>query len=171
MTKVLNNRQNAFIKAYLSDKSRNATNAAIKAGYAEMNASQGAARLMKNPLIAARIKEELNVVLDAAGVTPQRVMDELARMAFFRPEDFVTINEAGELETKVTSENLHKLIGVTNVQVVAGHLRFSANKEKALEMLVKIMEIDAQDDDDDGINIMFAEFPDDENSGRTATNG
>lgn len=169
MSEKLQPRQQAFISQYLADKTRNATKAAIAAGYSEKSASATAARLMRNPKIKAVIDEELSVIRDASGVTAQKVMDELARMAFFRPEDFVCVNEeTGVLEYKLDKSNVHKLVGVTGIQMVSGHLRFTANKEKALELLVRVLEIENGDQDEDNVTIVFAEYPDDENSNRKA---
>ena len=50
-------KKKAFINAYINDIKKNQTAAAIKAGYSEKTAEQAASRLMKDPEVAAAIKE------------------------------------------------------------------------------------------------------------------
>lgn len=171
-TKPLQPRQLLFVKFYLADPARNGTQAAIAAGYKESGAANQANKLLKNPRILAEIARQTDEIIEESGVTPKMVMEELARMAFFRPEDFVSIDpETGLLKYDVTADNLDKLKGVTGVQMVAGNLRFTANKEKALEMLVRILELEAGDDDEAPVIVEYHVFPDDENSERTAAGG
>lgn len=73
-------KQQIFIKEYLIDK--NGTRAAIAAGYSEKSAYAMAHENLKNPKIRDAIQAELNKHLEKAEVTVERIIQELAAIAF-----------------------------------------------------------------------------------------
>ena len=81
--KSLSNRQRRFCVEYLVDL--NATQAAIRAGYSAASADPTSRRLLGN----ARIQEHLALLRNVASVetkvTPERVIAELAKLAFADP--------------------------------------------------------------------------------------
>lgn len=82
----LNPRQRSFIAEYLKDKS--ATNAYMRAyGVSRGTAERAGPRLMGHVGVKAEIDRHLSAVVEAAkheaGVTLERVIRELARIAFF----------------------------------------------------------------------------------------
>lgn len=92
-------RRTRFIKEYLIDK--NATRAAIAAGYGKKGAAVAANRLLKDVKIRRAIESanaKINAKLD---ITVERVKLELARLAFFDPLEFW--NEDG------TAKPLHEI--------------------------------------------------------------
>lgn len=78
---ALNAKQQRFIDEYLLDC--NATQAAIRAGYAERSAGQQGERLLKNDEIAAEIKKRRGILADMANVSAADVIRQVARIALF----------------------------------------------------------------------------------------
>jgi phage terminase small subunit len=81
----LNMQQTIFVIEYV--KSRNATQAAIKAGYSDKTAASAGYRLLRNVYIQAEIERRLDDLAAAANVTVERVLKERARIAFFDPRN------------------------------------------------------------------------------------
>lgn len=89
----LNARQLNFVNEYLKD--RNATQAAIRAGYSEKSAFVIGSRLTRHPEVAKRIEHRLNNLPKVTDVTPEQIVKELAILAFLDPADFY--DESGNL--------------------------------------------------------------------------
>lgn len=83
----LNARQRLFIAEYLVDK--NATKAAIRAGYSAATAGQIGSRLLKHVEISTGIKQlieqQLAQVTHETGITLERTLREIARIGYFDP--------------------------------------------------------------------------------------
>ena len=73
-------KQARFVAEYLIDL--NATQAAIRAGYSATWAEKNAHRLTGNDGVSAAIADGQAKAMGQAGVTAQRVKEELARLAF-----------------------------------------------------------------------------------------
>ncbi len=74
-------RQATFVSEYLVDM--NATQAAIRAGYSQKTAGQIGDETLKNPKIAAAIAKARADRSARTEITADRVLKELARVAFF----------------------------------------------------------------------------------------
>ncbi|WP_310715492.1 terminase small subunit, partial [Burkholderia multivorans] len=72
-----------FVDEYLIDL--NATKAAERAGYSKRTAGQIGFELLKKPEIAEAISEAMKAREQRTGITQDRVLRELARIAFFDP--------------------------------------------------------------------------------------
>lgn len=83
MAAKLTQKQKKAANEYLKDL--NQTRAYIAAGYSENGAKSGAARLFANVNIKAYIEAELNKHALNCGITVERVLSELAKLAFFDP--------------------------------------------------------------------------------------
>ena len=83
MSKGLPNRQARFVAEYLIDM--NATNAAIRAGYSKKTAGVQGPRLLGNVRVAAQIAEKTGKRLARLEITADRVLQELAKLAFYDP--------------------------------------------------------------------------------------
>lgn len=94
----LTDRQHAFALEYIKDY--NATQAAIRAGYAESGAGQEGHRLLKNAEIRAIIDQHFADM----GVTADRIIAEQAALAFTDMADFVDVAEGGGAIFKSFSE-------------------------------------------------------------------
>ena len=80
---MLTDRQERFCQEYLIDL--NATQAYIRAGYSARTAHNCASRLMAKAGVRTRIDELMAVRSRRTGVTQERVVRELARIAFVDP--------------------------------------------------------------------------------------
>lgn len=83
----LTQKKRAFVAEYLRNK--NGTQAAIKAGYSAKTAQQASSRLLKDAVIRAAITQHQAAVMEKvqaeAGITLERTLREIARLAFFDP--------------------------------------------------------------------------------------
>lgn len=77
----LNSRQEAFCREYIID--RNATQAAIRAGYSQKTAYSLGQRLLKNAEVKKRMIELESKAIEKAELTVDRVVNELCNIAFF----------------------------------------------------------------------------------------
>jgi len=95
---LLNRRQQAFVRAYLSEARWNATRAARIAGYSAATAREQASRLLTNVNIAAAISE----LTDQAAMPAPEVLARLADQARGTLEDF--IDDEGRVDIKQARE-------------------------------------------------------------------
>lgn len=97
----LNPKQEKFVLAYVGEARFNATKAAKMAGYSERSAYSTGHELLKNPEIAARVKD----VLDVHRLSAEAVLSELADIATAEWREFVVVRlnpKTGEkLEVKM----------------------------------------------------------------------
>lgn len=82
-SKKLNAKQQRFVDEYLIDL--NATQAAIRAGYSARTAAAIGAENLTKPEIAEAIAAAMNERAKRTEITQDRVLQELARIAFFDP--------------------------------------------------------------------------------------
>ena len=89
----ISDRQKLFVREYMVDL--NATQAAIRAGYSRRSASQRGWALRRHPTVAARIEVAMADRDEAAKITPERVLCELARLSFANIQDYLQPGGAG----------------------------------------------------------------------------
>lgn len=77
----LNPKQLRFVDEYLVDL--NATGAATRAGYSAKTAYQQGHELLKHPEIIAKLNERMRARAKRTEITQDRVLQEIARLAFF----------------------------------------------------------------------------------------
>jgi len=94
-------KQERFCLEYVVDL--NATQAAIRAGYAEGSAKVTASRLLSNANVAARIAELQEKTARKVEITAEAIANELALLAFANMEDYAKVG--GDL-SKLTREQL-----------------------------------------------------------------
>jgi phage terminase small subunit len=82
--------QRRFLAEYLADPSRSALQAALKAGYGKNNALSNAYALVRNPVIAKAIKEADYKMYKKLEITHERVLQEVATIAFANPLNYFT---------------------------------------------------------------------------------
>lgn len=85
-------KQRLFVQEYLIDL--NATQASIRAGYSIKNAEFQAHCLLKNPKLKQAIKLAMYEREQRTKVTQDRVIEELAKIAFINPTDVVNSYDA-----------------------------------------------------------------------------
>ncbi len=86
----LNPKQRLFVGHYL--KSRNATQAAIDAGYSAKNAGKIGPALVGDSRIAAAIAQAMDKRAKRLDITADRVLEEIAAVAFAHMGDYATWN-------------------------------------------------------------------------------
>ena len=86
-------KQRRFVQEYLVDL--NATQAAIRAGYAAKNADVQGPRLLGNVRIQAALQEAIGRREKRTEITADRVLNELAKIAFSDLTDFVEFGPEG----------------------------------------------------------------------------
>lgn len=135
----LTNKQQRFIEEYLIDL--NGTQAAIRAGYSPNSAKEIASENLSKPNIRARIDERMAELSKRTGVNQERIIRELARIAFLDPTKLVNMNDATIMDD--AAEDDRAAIASVKVKEVSGdfesierEVRF-ADKIKALELLGK----------------------------------
>lgn len=120
--------QKAFIDEYLLNRKRNATAAAIKAGYSEATASVQACQLLKNPSVSAYLKEreellaqELREEFMFDAIEAREVMNQILKNREARDIDRITVardflDRAG-FKTTDNVERLDVMVMFENEQV------------------------------------------------------
>lgn len=134
----MTNKQKRFCEEYLIDL--NATQAAIRAGYSAKSAHSIATENMQKPAVRARIDEALAARSKRTGVNADRVVRELARVAFVNPTDVINMDSA-TLKADATNDDTAavasvkvKTIPTADGQGVEREIKM-ADKLKALELL------------------------------------
>ena len=114
MKSELSDKQEAFCREYLIDF--NATQAAIRAGYAEKSANMQGCRLLTNDNVSARISELSKNVIDNNEVTIERIIQEYANIAFLDPIEI--FDENGNLKPlDKMSESARRAISGIKIRV------------------------------------------------------
>lgn len=85
----LNEKQKRFVKEYLVDL--NATQAAIRAEYSQRTAYSMGQRLLKKVEIQVAIQKAIEAREKRTEITQDRVLEELARVAFANGSDFAKV--------------------------------------------------------------------------------
>lgn len=80
---ALSDKQRVFVDEYLVDL--NATQAAIRAGYSPKTANEQGARMLAKVSIQAELSERMKAREQRTEITQDRVLQEIARVAFFDP--------------------------------------------------------------------------------------
>ncbi|MBT0811052.1 terminase small subunit [Litoribacter ruber] len=119
-TITLTDKEIKFVEAYLSDGTRNATASAIKAGYSENSAGQIGHSTLKKHEIQKYIQFLSAPLLEQAGVTQERLVQELARVGFanvvdimqgdwqLKPLDELTKNQTAAISAISVQEITHQ---------------------------------------------------------------
>lgn len=137
---ALTKKQKTFIDEYLIDL--NATQAAIRAGYSPDSARQSGSDNMNNPYIRAHIDKAMAERSKRTGVNADRVIQELAKMAFINAVDVINTEDAtlkdGALpeDTAAIQSVKVKSIPTKDGEGVEREIKM-ADKIKALELLGK----------------------------------
>jgi phage terminase small subunit len=137
---ALTKKQKAFVQEYLIDL--NATQAAIRAGYSPTSARQIADENMSKPDIKNAIDRAIAERSKRTGINADRIILELAKIAFVNPTDVINMDEAtvrGEAnreDTAAISSVKVKRIPTEAGDIVEREVKVY-DKIKALELLGK----------------------------------
>jgi len=146
----LTQKQRLFVAAYIGG--RNATKAAIEAGYSAKTAKQAGSRLLSDVAIRAAIEGHQAAVVEKvqteAGITLERTLREIARIAYFDPRRMFdaegrpkAVHELDDDTAAVVAglDVLEEYEGSGEDRVLVGHVKKwkLADKKGALDMLMK----------------------------------
>lgn len=81
MSAQLSDKQKVFVAEYL--KSKNATKAALAAGYSERTAKSQGSRLLTKVAISTAIDAKVSKVVDKLDISVERILKERARMSLY----------------------------------------------------------------------------------------
>lgn len=136
----MTDKQKRFCEEYLVDL--NATQAAIRAGYSAKTAGSIGNEILQKPDIRARIDQMLADQSVRTGVTADRVIRELAKVAFVKATDVID-TDTGNVKDNATDED-QACIAAVKVKQMIGEGMSSVEREirlcdkvKALELLGK----------------------------------
>lgn len=98
----LTEKQKRFVAEYLVDL--NATQAAIRAGYSAKTAEVIGYENLRKPQIAAEVAKRQAKLQNKLEITQERVLEELAAIAFANGADFAKVTKAGLVRIVPTEE-------------------------------------------------------------------
>lgn len=106
-------REEKFCKAYVIDL--NAANAAKTAGYSERTAGSQGQRLLTNVAVQARIAELQKKQCDKLEITAERVLRELALLAYANMDDYTDLNDGKRVlnSSKPTRDQMAAVCEIT----------------------------------------------------------
>lgn len=137
----LSDKRRRFAEEYLIDF--NATQAAIRAGYSPKSAAQQGSELLKNPKVRAYVDARMSELGRRTGITQERILRELARIAFLDPTKLADMDTGRMLANAIEDDRA----AIASVKVktfesadggggIEREIRF-ADKIRALELLGK----------------------------------
>lgn len=136
----LNEKRQRFVDEYLIDL--NATQAAIRAGYSVKTANEQGARLLANVSVQDEISKKMADRSKRTGVNQDRVVLELAKIAFVNAADVINSDDAtikagaAADDTAAIQSVKVKVIPTKEGEGIEREIRLS-DKLKALELLGK----------------------------------
>lgn len=137
---MLTPKKKIFIKEYLVD--RNATQAAIRAGYSKRTAYSQGQRLLKDVEVAAEINKANEKANERNEITVDRIRQEMARVAFSNVENYLEWGPEGirlKDSNELPEDALRAIAEVSESFGKEGNnIKFKLhNKMVALEQLAK----------------------------------
>ena len=141
MAKGLSEKQATFVQEYLVDL--NATQAAIRAGYSEKSAARYAVEMLNKTHVAEAIRSAMDARNQRVEISQDRILEELACIAFGDVRDVAEWTEAGGVKLK-DSDSLTpaQAAAISEVSETTtkdgGNRRIKRHdKVKALELLMR----------------------------------
>lgn len=122
--RAMSGQEAQFLKHYLADPKRNATKAAIAAGYSPRSARFQASDMLKRPNIAqhvaaadAKAVAAVERAADRYAITSERIAGELALIGFSNMLDFIRVTEEGELCTDFSELTRQQAATISEITV------------------------------------------------------
>ena len=137
---ILTEKQATFVQEYLIDL--NATQAAIRAGYSQRTAEQQGLRLLRNARVKESVQKAMQERNQRVEISQDRILEELARIAFGDLRDAVTWGPDGvslKNSASLTEDQAAAIseVGET-VTKEGGSTRIKRHdKVKAIELLMR----------------------------------
>lgn len=130
-------KQQRFVEEYLIDL--NATQAAIRAGYSPKTANEQGARLLANASVQEAIAKAMAERSRRTGISQDRVIQELARIAFVNPQNVINSEDAS-IRTDATEDDLACVQSV-KVKTMDGEKGSSVEREVRLNDKMRALEL------------------------------
>lgn len=108
-------KQRQFCDEYLIDK--NATQAAIRAGYSVKTAGEQGSRLLANHKVRAYLAKKTETAAQKLGITHEKVLGELAKLSFSNMQDFIRTTSDGDAYIDLSELTRDQAAALTEVQV------------------------------------------------------
>ena len=150
-------KQKKFVEEYLIDL--NATQAAIRAGYSTESAKEIGCENLTKPNVKAEIDKAIAERSRRTGINKDRVLRELAKIAFVNPGDVINLNQA-TVKSDAKEEDLAAIasVKIKNIPTEDGEITEReiklCDKLKALDLLGKHLGIyDKKDAEDKNLTI------------------
>lgn len=132
---TLNERQRLFVKFYIG--TLNATESAKRAGYSPKTAAEIGYELLKKPHIAEAVQKGVDKKMSKADISAERILDELASIAFLTPEQLDALKSIKGGEKMRALELLGKY-----------HTLFTDRIEQSGEVTINVSLEDDEDEDE-----------------------
>ena len=146
-----------FVEEYLIDL--NATQAAIRAGYSTESAKEIGCENLTKPNVKVEIDKAIAERSRRTGINQDRVLRELAKIAFVNPGDVINLNQA-TVKSDAKEEDLAAIasVKIKNIPTEDGEITEReiklCDKLKALDLLGKHLGIyDKKDAEDKNLTI------------------
>ena len=112
---------------YYVQNGTNGTNAAISAGYSKKTAGQIAEQNLKKLEIKQYISELLKPTIEKLEISKERVLEEIARLAFSNPQDYLNSNNSIK---DITESDRSKAAAVSKIKTTVRNLGDLGTEEK-----------------------------------------
>lgn len=133
----LTEKQQRFVEEYLIDL--NATQSAIRAGYSAKNADKIGSELLGKTRVAEAISEKMAERSKRTGVNQDRVILELAKIAFVNAADVID-SKSATIKKGATSDDTAAIQSV-KVKVISGKAGKGVEREIRLNDKLKALEL------------------------------
>lgn len=133
----LNAKQQRFVEEYLIDL--NATQAAIRAGYSVKTAKEIGCENLTKPNIQEAIDKAMAERSKRTGINQERVIQELARIAFVNPQNVINADD-GSVRDDASDDDLACIQSV-KVKTMSGDKGYSEEREVRLNDKMKALEL------------------------------
>lgn len=130
-------KQQRFVEEYLVDL--NATQAAIRAGYSVDNADKIGSELLGKTRVSEKICQAMAERSKRTGISQDRVIQELARIAFVNPQNVINSKDASVRED--ASEDDLACIQSVKVKTMDSERGTSTEREVKLNDKMKALEL------------------------------
>ncbi len=131
-----NMKQQTFVLEFMKDF--NATQAAIRAGYAASTAGQEAYLMLQEPEVCAVLKAELDKRTERCRIDADNVLKELALVAFTTIGDYVSWQDGKILLNNSSDLTEKQLRGVQSIRATTTGIELKMyDKVKSLELLAR----------------------------------
>lgn len=111
-------KQALFVQEYLVDL--NATRAYKAAGYSQKSAEVCASQLLRNPKVQAVIAKKTDKRMDRLEISADRVLQEIARLAFFDPRKFFNSDGSAKQVHELDDDTAMALAGMDVAEMFEG---------------------------------------------------